>query len=76
MAGNAGLFKFLRPSLRPQSTDITAAAMWGVALTSGAVWLVQLDIPSDIKLALTDVLVLHHRVSVALHQLAIVWMIS
>ncbi|CAN6467656.1 unnamed protein product [Victoria cruziana] len=41
MAGNAGLFKFLRPSLRPQSTDVKAAAMWGVAFTSGAVWLIQ-----------------------------------
>lgn len=41
MAGEAGLFKFLNPRRRPQSTDIQAAAMWGVAATSTALWIVQ-----------------------------------
>ncbi|KAL5569656.1 hypothetical protein UlMin_026231 [Ulmus minor] len=41
MAGKEGLFKFLRPGLRPQSTDIQAAAMWGVAAATTALWLVQ-----------------------------------
>ncbi|XP_010253042.1 PREDICTED: ubiquinol-cytochrome c reductase complex 6.7 kDa protein [Nelumbo nucifera] len=40
-AAGSGLFKFLRPGLRPQSTDIQAAAMWGVAVTTGALWLIQ-----------------------------------
>ncbi|XAR66042.1 hypothetical protein NMG60_11012090 [Bertholletia excelsa] len=37
----SGLFKFLRPGLRPQSTDIQAAATWGVAAASAGLWLVQ-----------------------------------
>ncbi|XXG40022.1 hypothetical protein AAC387_Pa01g0838 [Persea americana] len=41
MAAESTLFKFLRPSLRPQSTDISAAVMWGVAATTTAIWLVQ-----------------------------------
>ncbi|KAF4363161.1 hypothetical protein G4B88_029679 [Cannabis sativa] len=28
--------------LRPQSTQFQSAAMWGVAATTGALWLVQL----------------------------------
>ncbi|KAH0689488.1 hypothetical protein KY289_016846 [Solanum tuberosum] len=49
-AGN-GLFKFLRPKLRPQSTDIQAAAGWGVAAVTGALWVIQIlngrvDFPS------------------------------
>ncbi|KAH0686095.1 hypothetical protein KY284_016648 [Solanum tuberosum] len=40
-AGN-GLFKFLRPKLRPQSTDIQAAAGWGVAAVTGALWVIQI----------------------------------
>ncbi|KAM3248268.1 Ubiquinol-cytochrome c reductase complex 6.7 kDa protein [Capsicum annuum] len=39
-AGN-GLFKFLRPKLRPQSTDIQAAAMWGVSAITGALYVIQ-----------------------------------
>lgn len=40
-AAGSGLFKFLRPRLRPQSDDIAAAAAWGVAATTGALWLIQ-----------------------------------
>ncbi|PKI46169.1 hypothetical protein CRG98_033427 [Punica granatum] len=40
-SGGSGLFKFLKPRLRPQSTDVQAAAMWGVAVLSGAIYLVQ-----------------------------------
>ncbi|KAK4353862.1 hypothetical protein RND71_026056 [Anisodus tanguticus] len=36
-----GIFKFLRPKMRPQSTDIQAAATWGVAATTAALWIVQ-----------------------------------
>ncbi|KAK4363542.1 hypothetical protein RND71_018783 [Anisodus tanguticus] len=36
-----GLFKFLRPKIRPQSTDMQAAAMWGVAAFTGALWVIQ-----------------------------------
>ncbi|OVA13710.1 hypothetical protein BVC80_1767g33 [Macleaya cordata] len=39
-AAGSGLLKFLRPG-RLQSTDIQAAAMWGVAATTGALWIVQ-----------------------------------
>ncbi|GMN41133.1 hypothetical protein TIFTF001_010366 [Ficus carica] len=41
MAGEAGLFKFLNPRLRPQAEDIKAAASWGFAATTTALWLVQ-----------------------------------
>ncbi|CAD5167955.1 unnamed protein product [Musa acuminata subsp. malaccensis] len=41
MATGSGLFTFLRPRLRPQSTDIAAAATWGVAAATGALWLIQ-----------------------------------
>lgn len=44
MAAESTLFKFLRPSLRPQSTDMSAAVMWGVAATTTAIWLVQVKI--------------------------------
>ncbi|KAK1312811.1 hypothetical protein QJS10_CPA07g01305 [Acorus calamus] len=40
-ASGSGLFKFLRPGLRPQASDITAAAGWGIAATAGAIWLIQ-----------------------------------
>ncbi|KAL7214606.1 hypothetical protein ACSBR1_026906 [Camellia fascicularis] len=43
MAG--ALFKFLRPSARPQSTDIQAAAMWGVCAATTAIWIVQVPPP-------------------------------
>ncbi|KAJ0045998.1 hypothetical protein Pint_06685 [Pistacia integerrima] len=41
MAGESAIFKFLRPRLRPQPADIQAAALWGVAATTTAIWLVQ-----------------------------------
>ncbi|RWW25298.1 hypothetical protein GW17_00010371 [Ensete ventricosum] len=43
MATGSGLFTFLRPRLRPQSTDIAAAATWGVAATTGALWFIQVQ---------------------------------
>ncbi|CAL9202367.1 unnamed protein product [Musa hybrid cultivar] len=42
MATGSGVFKFLRPRLRPQPTDVAAAATWGVAATATALWLIQL----------------------------------
>ncbi|KAK9280281.1 hypothetical protein L1049_013969 [Liquidambar formosana] len=41
IASGSGLFKFVRPGFRPQSTDFQAAAMWGVAAGTGALWLIQ-----------------------------------
>ncbi|KAJ0102701.1 hypothetical protein Patl1_06780 [Pistacia atlantica] len=41
MAGESAMFKFLRPRLRLQPADIQAAALWGVAATTTAIWLVQ-----------------------------------
>ncbi|GKU91241.1 hypothetical protein SLEP1_g5141 [Rubroshorea leprosula] len=41
MAGEATIFKFLSPRLRPQPIDISAAALWGVAAASTALYLVQ-----------------------------------
>ncbi|KAK9159319.1 hypothetical protein Scep_005893 [Stephania cephalantha] len=38
----SGLFKFLNPRRRPQSIDLQAAATWGAAAATGAIWLVQL----------------------------------
>jgi hypothetical protein len=40
-AAAGGVFKFLSPRLRPQSTDIQAAVCWGVAATTTALWLIQ-----------------------------------
>ncbi|XP_020087449.1 ubiquinol-cytochrome c reductase complex 6.7 kDa protein [Ananas comosus] len=40
-ATSSGLFTFLKPRLRPQSTDVAAAATWGVAATASALWLIQ-----------------------------------
>ncbi|KAM7499459.1 hypothetical protein LguiA_023873 [Lonicera macranthoides] len=40
-SSGSGLFKFLKPSMRLQSTDVQAAAMWGVAATTTALWIVQ-----------------------------------
>ncbi|KAK4756694.1 hypothetical protein SAY87_006821 [Trapa incisa] len=39
--GGSGLFKFLKPRLRPQAADIQAAALWGVTAGSAALFLVQ-----------------------------------
>ncbi|KAL5580491.1 hypothetical protein UlMin_015257 [Ulmus minor] len=33
--------KLFSKFVRPQSSDVKAAAMWGVAATTGALWLVQ-----------------------------------
>ncbi|KAD5508202.1 hypothetical protein E3N88_15905 [Mikania micrantha] len=42
MAGAGGAaFKFVKPNSRPQATDIQAAAAWGVAAFTTAVWIVQ-----------------------------------
>ncbi|MFS8003136.1 hypothetical protein Hanom_Chr13g01210361 [Helianthus anomalus] len=40
MAGG-GVFKLVKPNKRPQATDIQAAAAWGVAAFTTAVWIVQ-----------------------------------
>ncbi|CAA7389237.1 unnamed protein product [Spirodela intermedia] len=40
-AGSGGLFRFLRPGSRPQSTDVSAALAWGVAAATGGLWLIQ-----------------------------------
>ncbi|KHG22468.1 Ubiquinol-cytochrome c reductase complex 6.7 kDa [Gossypium arboreum] len=42
MAGEGSMFKFLKPRLRPHPIDIQAAAAWGVAATTTALWLIQL----------------------------------
>ncbi|KAA0051979.1 Ubiquinol-cytochrome c reductase complex 6.7 kDa [Cucumis melo var. makuwa] len=41
MAGESSLFKFLSPGRRFQSTDIQAAAGWGVAAATTALWVIQ-----------------------------------
>lgn len=41
MAGESTLFKFLSPGRRFQSTDIQAAAGWGIAAATTALWVVQ-----------------------------------
>lgn len=46
-AAAGGVFKFLSPRLRPQSTDIQAAVFWGVAATTTAIWLVQVSLSSS-----------------------------
>ncbi|XP_022743031.1 ubiquinol-cytochrome c reductase complex 6.7 kDa protein [Durio zibethinus] len=40
MAGGS-MFKFLKPRLRPQPADIQSAALWGVAATTTALWVIQ-----------------------------------
>ncbi|KAF8397051.1 hypothetical protein HHK36_018689 [Tetracentron sinense] len=47
-ATGSGLFKFLRPG-RLQSTDIQAAAMWGVAAATGALWVIQGIVMSEVE---------------------------
>ena len=37
----AGVFKFLSPRAPPQPIDIQAAALWGVAAVTTALWIVQ-----------------------------------
>lgn len=41
MAGEVGLFKFMKPRRRLHTTDIQAAALWGVAGGTAALWIVQ-----------------------------------
>ncbi|KAF5818752.1 hypothetical protein HanRHA438_Chr02g0081091 [Helianthus annuus] len=41
MAGGAAALKLVKPKNRPQATDIQAAAAWGVAAFTTAVWIVQ-----------------------------------
>ncbi|KAL2897969.1 Ubiquinol-cytochrome c reductase complex 6.7 kDa protein [Bienertia sinuspersici] len=38
----AGMFKFLKPSMRPHPTDVQAAVGWGVAAATGGLYLVQM----------------------------------
>ncbi|CAN6219952.1 unnamed protein product, partial [Urochloa humidicola] len=40
-ASTSGLFRFLSPRSRPQSTDIAAAATWGVFAGTAGLYLVQ-----------------------------------
>ncbi|KAI7750055.1 hypothetical protein M8C21_005024 [Ambrosia artemisiifolia] len=54
MAG--GLFKLVKPNKRPQATDIQAAAAWGVAAFTTAVWIVQLYLCYYGLLQVTDCL--------------------
>lgn len=48
-SAGSGLFKLLKPRKLPQSTDIQAAAMWGVAAGSAAIYLVQVCSPIHLK---------------------------
>ncbi|CAD6216673.1 unnamed protein product [Miscanthus lutarioriparius] len=41
-ASSSGLFRFVSPRSRPQSTDIVAAASWGVFAGTAALYLVQI----------------------------------
>ncbi|GAY53933.1 hypothetical protein WN943_018294 [Citrus x changshan-huyou] len=41
MAGEASMLKFLKPKSRLQPVDVQAAAFWGVAAVSGALYLIQ-----------------------------------
>ncbi|OEL23793.1 hypothetical protein BAE44_0015190 [Dichanthelium oligosanthes] len=43
-ASSSGLFRFLSPRSRPQSTDIVAAATWGVFAGTAGLYLVQVRI--------------------------------
>lgn len=39
--GAAALNKLVKPKARPQAADVQAAAAWGVAAFTTAVWIVQ-----------------------------------
>lgn len=43
-AAGSGLSKFIRPGGRLQSTDVQAAALWGVAAGTAALYLVQVPL--------------------------------
>ena len=46
----AGVFKFLSPRAPPQPIDIQAAALWGVAAVTTALWIVQVPLFFWLKL--------------------------
>jgi hypothetical protein len=48
-ASSSGLFRFLSPRSRPQSTDIVAAATWGVFAGTAAIYLVQVSLNHHIS---------------------------
>lgn len=52
MAGEASMLKFLKPRSRLQPVDVQAAAFWGVAALSGAVYLIQVFSFSSIHFVL------------------------
>ncbi|KAF5752634.1 hypothetical protein HS088_TW01G00549 [Tripterygium wilfordii] len=41
MAGEAVAVKFMNPKLRFQAINVQAAALWGVAAGTTAIWIVQ-----------------------------------
>ncbi|MBA0780643.1 hypothetical protein Gotri_004721, partial [Gossypium trilobum] len=41
MAGERALFKFLKLGQRLQLTDVQATIMWGIVVTTDALWLIQ-----------------------------------
>ncbi|ONI24837.1 hypothetical protein PRUPE_2G265200 [Prunus persica] len=41
MAGELSAFRFMKSRHRPHTTDLQAAAGWGIAAVTGALWLVQ-----------------------------------
>lgn len=53
MAGEVGLFKFMKPRRRLHTTDIQAAALWGVAGGTAALWIVQVN-KTPISLPILD----------------------
>ncbi|MBA0756476.1 hypothetical protein Gogos_021755, partial [Gossypium gossypioides] len=40
MAGERALFKFLKLGQRLQVTDVQATIMWGIVVTTDALWLI------------------------------------
>uniref|UniRef100_A0A0E0EG83 Uncharacterized protein n=1 Tax=Oryza meridionalis TaxID=40149 RepID=A0A0E0EG83_9ORYZ len=55
-ASSSGLFRFISPRRRPQSTDIAAAATWGVFAGTAAIYLVQICVACWIGLSLLGLL--------------------
>jgi len=51
-ASSSGLFRFLSPRSRPQSTDIVAAATWGVFAGTAGLYLVQVRIDRPARISL------------------------
>ena len=50
MTGSSAMFKFLKPSMRPQLTDIQGAVGWGVAAATAGLYLVQVFFSSHFYL--------------------------